>query len=91
MTPASPFPTVYMDSGTALGGEDWCAVYTGQVLDFMTATGFKENINVTKYIDIGGAHSETYWGPRFHLPLGFLYPADGVPQPPRAKEANFLQ
>jgi len=27
--PASPLPLFYMDSGTAIGGEDWCAVYTG--------------------------------------------------------------
>ena len=79
-----------MDSGTALGGEDWCAVYTGQIFDYMTNVGFIADFNVAKYVDKGGAHSETYWGPRFHLPLGFLYPADGVPQPP-TKEFSFLQ
>lgn len=81
--PTSPLPLVYMDSGTAIGGEDWCAVYTGQILDEMVASGFEEDVNVTKYIDKGGAHSETYWGPRFHLPLSFLYSASGVPVPPK--------
>lgn len=89
-TPSEPLPTFYMDSGTALSGEDWCAIYTGEILDYMTSVGFTENLNVAKYVDVGGAHSETYWGPRFHIPLNFLYPADGIPKPPRENQLNFL-
>ena len=82
-TPTQPQPTFYMDSGTSIGGEDWCAVYTADIFDYMTSVGFKKDVTVAKYVEVGGSHSETYWGPRFHLPLSFLYPANGVPQPPK--------
>ena len=44
----------------------------------MLADGFTENVNVFKYADEGASHSETYWGPRFHIPMEDLYPAKTV-------------
>jgi predicted alpha/beta superfamily hydrolase len=70
-------PVFYMDSGTT-GGEASCAVYTGQVRDYMVSKGYKEDVDVFYYIDKGASHSETYWGKRFYLPMLALYPSSTV-------------
>ena len=31
------------------------------------------------YLDVGGQHSEKYWGARFWRPLQFLFPAASPP------------
>lgn len=76
--PSSPLPTTYMDSGNTIGGEASCAEYTYQIYDYMIGVGYVENVDVFRYVDDGATHSETYWGPRFHIPMEDLYPADTV-------------
>ena len=44
----------------------------------MTNDGFVADVDVFKYVDEGATHSETYWGPRFHVPMEFLYPSKTV-------------
>lgn len=73
--PASPLPTIYMDSGTS-GGEASCAVYTDQIYSYMTSQGFTENVNEMKYIDPGASHNEASWSKRFYVPMQFLYPPE---------------
>jgi predicted alpha/beta superfamily hydrolase len=72
-----PYPAFYMDSGTS-GGDGSCAVYTGQIYDYYLTLGFQENVNVWKYIDVGGSHNEASWGNRFYLPMESLYPPTTV-------------
>ena len=44
----------------------------------MLADGYVAGTDVFKYVDAGATHSETYWGPRFHLPVEDLYPPSTV-------------
>ena len=44
----------------------------------MVNDGFVENQDVFQYVDEGATHSESYWGPRFHIPMEDLYPAKTV-------------
>lgn len=77
-TPPSPVPKIYMDSGTGSPGEIECTGYTLNIYNQMLADGFEENVDVFRYVDQGATHSETYWGPRFHVPMEMLYPAADV-------------
>lgn len=70
-----------MDSGTR-GGEKDCKTYTAEIEVYMESVGYEVGADVATYVDQGGEHSETYWGPRFHYPMEFLYPAGGVPMVP---------
>lgn len=74
-TPIKPFNDIYMDSGTGSLGEKECTAYTANIYDQMVATGYVQDKDVFKYVDEGATHSETYWGPRFHIPMEDLYPA----------------
>ena len=63
----------YMDSGT--GEPLSTTVYTTQIHDYMvSAEGFVDNTSVFQYVDEGGQHSESSWGPRFYIPIQDLYP-----------------
>ncbi|CAE7362164.1 ybbA [Symbiodinium microadriaticum] len=77
-TPAKPFNDIYMDSGTGSLGEKECTAYTANIYDQMVNKGYVENEQVFKYVDEGATHSESYWGPRFHIPMEALYPAANV-------------
>ncbi len=71
--------TFYLDSGDqpAPAGDD--EVQTVSVRDKMEASfGFVLNSTLFYFLDKGAAHSETYWGPRFHIPLADLYPPLGL-------------
>lgn len=76
--PDEPVPIIYMDSGSGSVGEIQCTEYTAQIYQMMKDDGFEENKEVFKYVDPGASHSETYWGPRFHIPIENLYPASTV-------------
>jgi hypothetical protein len=67
-----------MDSGTGSVGEIECTAYTANIYSQMVADGFVEGVDVFKYVDEGATHSESYWGPRFHIPLEDLYPPASV-------------
>jgi len=76
--PAKPFPQIYMDWGTGSLGEKECGMYTNDIYGQMVADGYVSDVEVKKYADEGATHSESYWGPRFHIPMEFLYPAGNV-------------
>lgn len=73
--PTKPVPRFYMDWGTGSVGERECGLQTNNIQKQMVNYGFLPDIDVELYADSGATHSESYWGPRFHLPLEFLYPA----------------
>jgi predicted alpha/beta superfamily hydrolase len=73
--PPAPVPDFYMDSGTGSVGEKECTAYTLNIYDQMVQDGFVENTQVFRFVDEGATHSESYWGPRFHIPMEELYPA----------------
>jgi predicted alpha/beta superfamily hydrolase len=77
-TPLTPLNHVYMDSGTGSVGEKECGVYTSDVYNQLVGEGYEEEKEVWKYVDEGATHSESYWGPRFHLPIEALYPSTTV-------------
>ena len=67
-----PVPHIYMDSGTK---EDLtCTKYTTEFYDYCLTDGFVADKSVFQYIDQGGSHSESSWGPRFYIPMEDLYP-----------------
>lgn len=72
------FPEIYMDSGTGSIGEIECTEYTLNIYDQMISDGFVEGRQVWRYVDEGGQHSESYWGPRFHIPMEALYPPSAI-------------
>jgi predicted alpha/beta superfamily hydrolase len=74
----NPKPDIYLDSGTSVGGEAQCALYSTQIENYMIGVGYVENVNVFLYLDQGASHSETYWGPRFYIPMQDLYPPSTV-------------
>ncbi|KAJ1430975.1 Alpha/Beta hydrolase protein [Ochromonadaceae sp. CCMP2298] len=65
-------PHIYMDSGTAEPPST--TVYVNQIYDYCLQDGFSTE-EVCRYLDQGGSHSESSWGPRFHIPIEYLYPA----------------
>jgi len=71
-SPAFPVPHIYMDSGTH---EDLtCTEYTTQIYNYYLGDGFTADVSAFQYVDQGGQHSESSWGPRFHIPVEDLYP-----------------
>ena len=78
-----------MDSGTR-GGEGTCKDETAYIQAYMETVGYEVDKDVAIYVDKGGQHSETYWGPRFHIPMEFLYPSGGVPIAPPTSETLFM-
>jgi predicted alpha/beta superfamily hydrolase len=76
--PAKPYPAIYMDSGTGSLGEKECTAYTTEIYKQLIADGYQGDVNVFQYVDEGATHSESYWGPRFHIPLEDLYPSSTV-------------
>ena len=77
-TPGIPYNIIYMDYGTGSVGEKECGAYTTNIFEQMIGKGYKENVEVFKYADEGATHSESYWGPRFHIPMEHLYPSSTV-------------
>lgn len=77
-TPDTPFNDIYMDSGSGSLGERECTGYTAEIYEQMLAKGYVENQEVFKYVDEGATHSESYWGPRFHIPMEDLYSSAAV-------------
>lgn len=71
--PLKPFPRIYMDSGTGSPGEISCTAYTLNIYEQMLNDGYESDVTVKRYVDEGATHSESYWGPRFHIPIEFLY------------------
>jgi predicted alpha/beta superfamily hydrolase len=71
-----PVPQIYMDSGTKESKS--CTVYTTTFYDYCLTDGFAANSTVFQYLDQGGEHSESSWGPRFHIPMEDLYPVTTV-------------
>lgn len=70
---------IYLDAGTAVGGEAQCAEYSKEVADYLQEEkGFSEGKNVYLYVDRGGKHNEASWGARFYLPIQDLYPSTTV-------------
>lgn len=70
---------VYLDSGNS-GAGPFCTkadgddcVETVAVRDHITALGWTLGDNLFYYLDVGGQHSEAYWGRRFHLPMLAMY------------------
>jgi predicted alpha/beta superfamily hydrolase len=77
--PLEPLNHIYMDSGTGSLGEKECTAYTANIYDQLVADKhYEEGKEVLKYVDEGATHSESYWGPRFHIPLEDLYPSSTV-------------
>lgn len=75
-SPDYPVAHIYMDSGTAESPS--CTVYTTQIYNYYLAHGFTGNVNAFQYVDQGGEHSESSWGPRFYIPMEDLYPVTPV-------------
>lgn len=74
--PSLPVPHIYMDSGTH---EDLtCTEYTTQIYNYYLSDGFTADVSAFQYIDQGGQHSESSWGPRFHIPVEDLYPVSVI-------------
>jgi hypothetical protein len=71
--PAHPPPagsSVYVDSGDSGPGKD-DEVETKAVFQALQL----DHVRAAYYLDVGGQHSEKYWGARFWRPLQFLFPA----------------
>jgi len=67
--------TFYLDSGTCCpepNGDD--RVQTVNVRNSFENLGWTLDSDLFYYLDQGGEHSEYYWGTRFHVPMGYLYP-----------------
>lgn len=80
-TPAPNLPLnhIYMDSGTGSLGEKECTAYTENIFaQLRDDKGYAAGQDVFEYVDEGATHSESYWGPRFHIPLEDLYPSSSV-------------
>ena len=69
-------PHIYMDSGT--GEPLTTTAYTTQIYDYMVQDGFVAEVEVDQFVDPGAEHSESSWGPRFYVPIEFLYPPNTV-------------
>lgn len=74
-----PYFSFYLDSGNmpAPNGDD-----QNQTVAVTSALAklplFVFNSTLFYYLDDGGEHNEHYWGARFHVPMGDLYPAIGT-------------
>jgi predicted alpha/beta superfamily hydrolase len=75
-SPNVPVPHIYMDSGT--GEPLYCTQETTYIYNYCLGDGFTANESVFQYIDQGGEHSESSWGPRFHIPVEDLYPVSTI-------------
>ena len=75
--PSTPFPQIYMDSGTQ-GGEANCTIYTTEIYNYQLSKGFISNVTAWQYVQQGGAHNEASWAKRFNEPIGALYPPNTV-------------
>ena len=74
-----PLNHIYMDSGTGSLGEKECTAYTTDIYQqLVDDKGYEAEKEVFQYVDEGATHSESYWGPRFHIPLEDLYPSTTV-------------
>jgi len=77
---SSPLPrlTVYLDSGNA-GPSNDDVLQTQRVRDHIARLGYTLNKNLYYFLDVGGQHSESYWGKRFYVPMQDLYPVPVLP------------
>ena len=66
--------SVYVDSGDSGPGQDDEAETQA-----VFAALQKSQARAAYYLDVGGQHSEKYWGARFWRPLQFLFPAASPP------------
>lgn len=69
-----PSSSVYVDSGDS-GPDKDDETQTKAVYAALQNTGARTYY----YLDVGGEHSEKYWGARFWRPLQFLFPAASPP------------
>jgi predicted alpha/beta superfamily hydrolase len=65
--------TFYLDSGDSGSSQD-DVTQTQTVRNHMLQLGYVYNQTLFYYLDHGASHSETYWGPRFWIPMVDLYP-----------------
>ena len=66
--------SVYVDSGDSGPGED----DKTETLDVFAALQ-QSQARSAYYLDVGGQHSEKYWGARFWRPLQFMFAAASPP------------
>ena len=66
--------SIYVDSGDSGPGKD-DESETKDVYAMLQ----KAQVRSAYYLDVGGQHSEKYWGARFWRPLQFLFPAASPP------------
>ena len=64
---------MYVDSGDSGPGKD----DEGETKAVLAALPL-DHVRAAYYLDVGGRHSEKYWGARFWRPLQFLFPAARV-------------
>jgi len=63
---------IYLDSGNA-GPDQDDVNQTRTVRNHLENVGFILGENLYYYLQIGGQHSEYYWGKRFHVPMTYFY------------------
>jgi len=63
---------IYLDSGDA-GPDQDDVNQTRTVRNHLEHVGFILGENLDYYLQIGGQHSEYYWGKRFHVPMTYFY------------------
>lgn len=75
-TPRQYCQSYYIDSGDS-GAEDShdCWYESSTVATDYILSGFTLGRNMHHYLDVGGQHSESYWGARLHIPMSLLYHA----------------
>lgn len=93
--PTRPGPSqlqVYLDSGNS-GAGPFCSpadaddcVETVTVRDRLEELGWVTGKDLYYYLDVGGRHSEAFWGRRFHLPLLALFGVGQGSAPARGEE-----
>lgn len=72
--PSPALNGIYLDSGgSAIGSQDDMS-QTRAVRDTMEERGYVLDTNLFYYWDKGGQHTESSWGNRFYVPLGYLFP-----------------
>ena len=54
----------------------------------MESVGYLGDVDVATYVEQGGEHSETYWGPRFHYPMEFFTQLDAFQSYPISLQLN---
>ena len=65
---------VYLDSGNMPPPDGDDVEQTRTVLRHFESDGWVLNQTLFYYLDKGGQHNEYYWGQRFWIPMGYLYP-----------------